>query len=118
MQQRYKLNNCAIIRRILAFVLLLIFMFSSTPKKYLHDLIADHSDYYGFVHSDSDATISKAGFNCHCDDLVVATPFMKATFATGLSATTLFAEFVAAAYSRASITTLYTKDLRGPPGVA
>jgi hypothetical protein len=53
---------------------LLLFIFSITPKKYLHDLIADHVDL-SFSRSSDVPAIKKAEFNCQFDHLVTESPF-------------------------------------------
>jgi hypothetical protein len=55
-------------------MVLLLFIFSITPKKYLHDLIADHVDAVFARGADAPA-IKKAEFNCHYDHLVTESPF-------------------------------------------
>lgn len=94
--------------------MLLIFTFSITPKKYLHHLIADHTDYCTTA-SGEKATVTQWGYNCHYDDLVVSSPFVEST----PSATF----FIPAVYKIAPppVYTFYflrnntTTDLRGPP---
>lgn len=109
--------NHFIIRRILAGLLLLLFVFSITPKKYWHDLVANHTDYYGFYQG-SELAVQKAGINCGCEDLVVTTPFLEpgvaewralpASVKPELTSPPLF-------YLPA---TTATKDSRGPPAQA
>jgi hypothetical protein len=55
-------------------MVLVLFVFSITPKKYLHDLIADHVDA-GFTRGTDAPAIKKAEFNCHYDHLVTESPF-------------------------------------------
>jgi hypothetical protein len=73
-----KLNRSPIIRRFFAGLLLLLFAFSNTPKKTLHDFFANHKDVP--VRSSGSKTLqfSQSGFNCHCEDLVVELPFIGA----------------------------------------
>lgn len=99
-------------------MLLLVFSFSAAPKKYLHDLVADHTDYYASHAGNETAVVTKADFNCDCEDLVVSTPFIQTTFLTDFALSTLYQEFIAASYRQFNLTTQYTKDLRGPPAIA
>jgi hypothetical protein len=62
---------------ILAFVMLLLFSFSITPKKYLHALLANHTDNRFQAFTD-EASVSQKGFNCDTDDIVVKAPFVGA----------------------------------------
>jgi len=67
------INNS--IRRLFAGFFLLLFAFCATPKRFLHDLLANHQDgQYSANHSPKH--ISASGFHCHVDDLVVVEPFL------------------------------------------
>ena len=56
--------------------MLVIFALSITPKKLLHDLVANHRDKQALSFADnSTSQINRAVFNCHCDNLVVESPF-------------------------------------------
>ena len=118
LQLSCKLDNQETIRKFLAFVLLLVFTFSATPKKYLHDLVADHTDLPAAQLDQQTKVIVKAGFNCQCEDLVVSTPFIEAAFSTEISLPKLHMEAAAASCREVNLTTQYAKDLRGPPGMA
>ncbi len=93
-------------------------MLSITPRKYLHDLIFDHTDSYSSTHSDDATTISQAGFNCHCEDLVVSTPFVNVSLEMHVPAGLHYKAFSPALYSSFFSNTHITKDLRGPPRVS
>lgn len=104
----------SIIQRILALVVLLLFTLSITPKKYLHDCIADHIDYCSINLTD-DPTVSQADFDCDCEDIVVSSPFID----VGLSELN-FPPFslqcqAADRYSFYFFVAPLTKDSRGPP---
>jgi hypothetical protein len=75
-----------IIQRFLAAFLLLLFSFCITPKKFLHDLLANHRDGQT-AHSLPVEQISSSGFHCHIDDLVVVAPFLPGiqSLVTGIS---------------------------------
>jgi hypothetical protein len=64
-----------IIRQLLAGVLLLVFTFSVTPKKFLHDAIANHKDKPELATNGNEPQLSYAGFMCKCDNLVAESPF-------------------------------------------
>ncbi len=62
-------------KRFLASFFLLLFSFCVTPKRFWHDLLANHKD------AQSSAIlpvqqITASGFHCHIDDLVVVAPFL------------------------------------------
>lgn len=102
--------------RVLAFVMLLLCTFSITPKKYLHDWIADHRDFYSFNSGDQ-ATFSQAGFHCPCEDLVVSVPFIEASFDENLPAVFIYAETSSFLSPFLYLKTPVTKDSRGPPSL-
>lgn len=66
-----------IIKKSIAGLLLLLFAFSITPKKILHDLIANHKDTISKFPSANGKSqhINKATIYCHCEDLVAESPF-------------------------------------------
>jgi hypothetical protein len=70
--------NHSTIQRLLSSFLLVLFAFSITPKKVLHDLVANHIDTHSKACPDNSTTkIVKAGFNCNTEDLVVESPFIE-----------------------------------------
>ena len=64
-----------IIRQLLAGVLLLVFTFSITPKKFLHDAFANHKDKPALISSGNTLQFGLSGFMCKCDNLVAESPF-------------------------------------------
>jgi len=68
------LYNHQTIRPLAAFLLLLIFTLSSTPKRYLHDIFANHTEAVSHQAEQGKLIISEAGFNCDCDNLVGTSP--------------------------------------------
>jgi hypothetical protein len=63
------------IRRLFAALFLLLFSFCVTPKRFLHDLLANHQDAKTYSRIAVEQ-ISASGFHCHVDDLVVVAPFL------------------------------------------
>ncbi|MBX2922648.1 MAG: hypothetical protein KF746_10690 [Chitinophagaceae bacterium] len=57
--------------------MVLILAFSITPKKFLHDLVADHTDNITIAVNDGHDHIDHRGFNCNCDNLVATSPFTE-----------------------------------------
>jgi hypothetical protein len=107
----------SIIQRTLAFTLLLIFIFSITPKQYLHDLVASHTDFYSDTHNGK-ATVSQAGLNCHTEDQVVSTPFIETSCHLQLAIVPVFLDDTPSFFSFFYAPPLTTKDSRGPPSKA
>jgi hypothetical protein len=72
------MHNHPIIRRFFAGLLLLLFVFGSTPKKTLHDFFAHHTDLSARRVGDTHAAqIIDKGFSCNCESLVVVFPFTE-----------------------------------------
>jgi hypothetical protein len=63
------------IRRFLAAFFLLLFAFCVTPKRFLHDLMANHKDAQTGTRLPF-AQVASSGYHCHTDDLVVVAPFL------------------------------------------
>jgi hypothetical protein len=59
----------------LAGVLLLLFAFSITPRKIIHDFLATHKDKTALSASSGSINVNKASYNCKCDHIVVESPF-------------------------------------------
>lgn len=77
-QCKFFLRNNPIIKKSIAAILLVIFAFSATPKKFLHNAFANHKDSASAKSSDaSHNKISTSTINCQCDDLVVEAPFIS-----------------------------------------
>jgi hypothetical protein len=69
------MNNLPTIRRLLAALFLLLFAFCVTPKRFLHDLLANHRDT-SMMHGFPQQQVTTSGFHCNVDDLVVVAPFL------------------------------------------
>jgi hypothetical protein len=63
------------IRRFLAACVLLLFSFCVTPKRVLHDVLANHRDVQNSPLLPIEQ-VSASGFHCQIDDLVVVAPFL------------------------------------------
>ena len=61
--------------------MLVLFAFSITPKKLLHDIVADHHDTKCTLDHSNDANgqLTNAGYNCQTDNLVIESPFENAS---------------------------------------
>jgi hypothetical protein len=62
--------------------MLLIFAFSITPKIVLHSLVVHHED--SPIPSGKYAQVSKTGFHCDCENLVVELPYIIQVVSTHL----------------------------------
>jgi hypothetical protein len=105
------------IRQILAVVMLLVFAFSITPQKSIHDLVAKHIDPNSCsVHKDLPIEqIKKTELHCTFDFQVATTPFVDYDFsieiATPIVAKARNTNYVAATIEKYAI----VADSRGPP---
>jgi hypothetical protein len=118
LQQRNKkipLSAPSIIRKFLAGFLLLVFAFGITPKRTLHNLIATHKDAQAIKHDHPGTCVSKAVFNCQCENLV-AESFFVAEPATGLIAVAFRFAIQNHNYNEPFLSTaIFNRALRGPP---
>jgi hypothetical protein len=69
------LKQSSTIRRFSAAFFLLLFSLCITPKRILHDLLANHKDVQTAKNLPIEQ-IATSGFHCHIDDLVVVEPFL------------------------------------------
>ena len=114
MQPRFKLKKTSIISRLQAFMMLVVLTFSIMSKQVVHDLIADHVDYK-IAFSPDETSVSQAGFNCDCDDLVVSSPYISTVTTCRLSVNLLYQAYQIPAHEFIQLNSHITKDLRGPP---
>jgi hypothetical protein len=108
MQQGFKKN-------MLAGLMVLLIAFSITPKIMLHDLIADHKD--GSYHANDTKTklFDPSGFHCHCDNLVVESPFMDDGVSLGFIPLTFHQRMISLSANHFHCSVQFNFALRGPP---
>ena len=71
------MNTKQYIQKLPAGFLLLVFLISTAPRTYFHDLFANHKDQAACSLSHKAAVVHKLAINCHFDDLVVTAPFLQ-----------------------------------------
>jgi hypothetical protein len=108
-------RNNNIIRKLFGAFMLMVFAFSVTPKILLHNLVADHRDTPRSHNSSKEQQLSKTGFNCNCDNLVVESPFINDFAAVRLSDQPEFAKRHITFINDFSFPFLFYFRLRGPP---
>ena len=107
------------IRKFLALAMLVVFAFSITPQKSIHDLVAKHIDPTSCsVHKDLPIEqIEKSELHCTFDFQVATTPFTAYDFSIILQppyvAQTRNIIFIVAPISQLTI----ISDSRGPPSI-
>jgi hypothetical protein len=71
------LRQQRVIQKFIAFVLVVIFAISVTPKLYFHDAVAHHKDAISCDQFEPGFDcVHTQPFHCHFDDLVVTAPFV------------------------------------------
>ena len=104
-------------RKKLALLFLVLFAFANTPKRVLHNVIANHIHKHLQEQkcSHTHIELSAAGFNCQIDNLVVEMPFVivfEPTFNFVKNYTSLFLQ---SRFCSLVILTQQSIQLRGPP---
>ena len=64
-------------KNISSILLLLVFTVGITPKKTFHDWFANHKDSTSTIPDGNTQQLTKAGFNCRCDDFVAESHFVS-----------------------------------------
>ncbi len=106
-------------KQFLALAMLVVFAFSITPQKSIHDLVAKHVDPTSCsVHKDLPIEqIEKSELHCTFDFQVATTPFVDYDFSIEIQAPIVAQakneSFVVTTISQLSI----VSDSRGPPAV-
>ena len=107
-------NN--IIRAFLSAILMIVFAFSITPQIYLHDLVADHRDTPIKSNFSEQAQLSKTGFHCTWESLVVESPFINNFIPPIISIQKQFVKFERYFITDRLGLDYFYFELRGPPG--
>ena len=106
-------------KQFLALAMLVVFAFSITPQKSIHDLVAKHTDPQSCsVHKDLPIEqIENAALHCSYDFQVATTPFVDYDFSIEIAipivAKARNAKFLAAPIAQVAI----ISDSRGPPAI-
>lgn len=95
-------------------MLLSVFALSITPKRALHNFAANHTDNSKKPGDGKTTQLSKAGFNCRCDDLVAETNFIPGAILI-IAAPVALHRAVASFYSSFLSFSHIWFNLRGPP---
>jgi len=97
--------------------MLIVFAFSVTPKILLHNLVADHRDTPRSQNHSKQNQLSKTGFNCNCENLVVESPFVNDFIPLNLSIATQFAQEQIVYTDDFHSLNYFYFELRGPPAI-
>lgn len=108
-------NN--LIYRLAAFVMLVLFTLSITPKLYLHAVFADHTDIV-FKKADNGKTqVGKNGFACDCYNQVATSPFTEHAETPEIGILSVYQSFTPHFPSQIIANTQFYFELRGPPAI-
>lgn len=106
-----------ILRRSVAGILLVLFAFSTMPKKLLHDWIVNHKDGVVVKKSAGADEISKAGFNCNIQNLVAESPFTSDSASITFDVPLVYNPVAGSFSSQVHSAAVFFYSLRGPPSV-
>lgn len=102
--------------RLAAFVMLVLFALSITPKLYLHTVFADHTDIVR-KKTDGKTQVGKNGFTCDCNNQVATSPFTEHVDTIEMGILPVYPSFIPHVPSQIIASTLFYLELRGPPAV-
>jgi hypothetical protein len=105
------------IQRFIAGFLLVVFAFGISPKRSWHNLVANHKDGKpgAVAHNHQGSGVSKAAFNCQCDNLISESPFVATTVLPQTSSLTHHEPFFAGKPVVPYTAAHFSFSLRGPP---
>lgn len=112
-----KLHKLITIRPFLAALVLCVFSLALTPKRLLHNLVADHKDTSCKILAKEKIHLSNAGVNCPCDNIVALSPFEEVDIMPVLTAPIFFIKHEKEYVNPHFHSIHYFFELRGPPAV-
>ena len=120
LQQRNKtiLAKSNQIRSVWAGIFLVLFAFGITPRLTLHNLVANHKDGRSQSSSLPDPfskQLSKAGFNCQCDNTIIESPFVQENAIASVHSLSAFEVYKNIFTEDVYSSQEYCSSLRGPP---
>ncbi len=98
--------------------MLVLFAFSVTPKKILHDLVATHTDYrteHLYSSSTQKEQVHQSFINCKCEQLIVQSVFLSTISKYEIVEITGRLSFYQKRYSFSFNAIPENRGLRGPP---
>jgi len=95
---------------------MLIFALSITPKRFLHEVFAKHSDSRTKKNTDKPFQLTYQGFNCEVDNLVAQSPFESYQYSLAFTSFSSFLPYIFSNVSFSSTEHIHS-SLRGPPAI-
>lgn len=105
------------IRRFCAALLLLLAVFASLPKTFLHEVIADHQDLPSCTETHTASVLHQKEKDCDCDDLVVNAAFLLAIQNIPATAVDFSGDRTPLLPAAPLTTTVSFNEVRGPPSI-
>lgn len=102
------------VKNIGTILLLFVFTLGITPKKTLHDWFANHKDSTSPAPLNKTQQLTKAGFNCNCENLVAESHFVTFSSLIVVNFPVLYS-FVSFSIPPLISLSLFHNKLRGPP---
>jgi hypothetical protein len=101
----------------LAGIFLVLFAFGITPRLTLHNLVANHKDgrAKNALPDPFSKQLSKAGFNCQCDNTIIESPFVSEGITSYIIITSSFEAYQNIFTEEVFSSQQYCSSLRGPP---
>ena len=93
---------------------MLIFALSITPKRFLHEAFAKHTDSRTKKNSDNPYQLGHQGYNCEIDNLVAQSAFDSDQYSLRFPLFSFFTPYIFKNISFFSAPEIYSA-LRGPP---
>lgn len=106
------------IRKCITGLLLLLFVFSSIPRKVLHDTFTHHLDGSSQNSKYASFEVQNSGLGCHCDDLYAQPVFDNTDFTFEVSPLKPVAQKHASVLPVIYSSEIISFGLRGPPAIA
>lgn len=108
------------IQKLFALFLVATFALGNFPTKFLHMAFANHTDVESkIVHNQNgEAQFSLSGINCHCDNVVIVSPFNSNIQNKSFAQANFFPDFFIEDVLTLPVADTYFYQLRAPPFVS
>ena len=100
-----------------AFVMLFLFTLSITPRLYLHDWLANHTDSVFKETDTGKAQVCIRGFSCDVNNWVATSPFIEQEGSPDILLFSVYQQLVLHFPSQMIAQTPFFFELRGPPAI-
>lgn len=105
------------IRAMLSSFLLLVFLAGITPRKYWHDIFADHKDVLTSANHSDDLQVGKSGFNCGWYNHLATSPFTETEAIQLPEPLPVYQQYALSPFTSLYLSELTDQLLRGPPAI-